>query len=493
MKNILCLIFLFIGIILTAQDFEKGRFRIKIKSDNAKQCLLQDANKFSENEKINQIFARHMVNSFEQAYPYAKNPELLKVFIVKFNGDDEDFKKELDANTSDLISDVERIPIPIPTYDPTDYMWYIPTVEDPNGWLWHLKRIQASQAWDITKSNSNIKIGIIDSDFDILHPDLNAKIIPNCDPVTGIVHLARESSHGTTVASFAAAHTDGGGQLASSGFNSTIVAYTYYDGVAKALHASDVMNVDVISISWFYSCGTASPIETLMIQEILDNGTIIVAAAGNGLGQCGGGPIGPFSPLVDPRIICVTSTGIDDKHFNSAGGTHSGYPAVSICAPGYSIMGATPSILNDGTPNTWPYFGGCTGTSFATPIVAGVCSLMKSINPCLTSTAAKNIIQATTDPVIDGSSYPGLVGSGRINAFKAVKSAGTKSASGIMSGINTYTAGFAANLNNLTIQNNANISIWARKEINISGTFEVPLGSSVNFSIDSNAINSCNW
>jgi hypothetical protein len=62
-----------------------------------------------------------------------------------------------------------------------------------------------------------------------------------------------------------------------------------------------------------------------------------------------------------------------------------------------------------------------------------------------------------------------------------------------MGGTVTYTAGYAANLNNVTIQSYANITINARKEINITGDFEVPLGSSVDFNIDANSVNSCNW
>lgn len=485
---------IFIGVISSAQEYERGTFRVKLKSDNAKPAKLKNAGKFSDNEKVNQIFKKHNVITYEQAYPFAKNPELLKIYKVKITGNDGDFKKELD-NAAELFYDVEQIPVPIATYDPSDYMWRVPSIEDPNGWLWHLKRIQAGQAWDITKSNSNIRIGSVDADFDILHPDLSAKIVPNYDPMTNIVHSAIGSSHGTTTSSFAAAHTDGGGQLASVGFNSNIVAYTWGDGVAKALHASNVMNVDVITISWFYACNdnySNFHDDSIMIKEILDNGTIIVAAAGNGPAHCSGNSIYPFSPLVDSRIICVTSTGIDDKHENSSGTTHSGYPSVSISAPGYSIMGATASTNADGSTNTWPYFGGCTGTSHATPIVAGVCALMKSINPCLTSSTAKAIIQATADPVLDASSYPNMVGSGRVNAFNAVKSAGTISKAGSLGG-GTYSAGYAANLTNLTIQNNANINIKARNEINITGTFYVPLGSSMVLNIDPTAINSCNW
>ncbi len=56
----------------------------------------------------------------------------------------------------------------------------------------------------------------------------------------------------------------------------------------------------------------------------------------------------------------------------------------------------------------------------------------------------------------------------------------------------TVNAGYAAILNNVSIQNNASITIKARKEINITGTFEAPLGSSVEFVIDANSVNSCN-
>jgi len=490
----------FIVVLSSAQKYEKGILVFKLKSEQAKPSKLKTSGTFTDNDKLNQIFKKHLVTSYEQAYPFAKNPELLKIYKVKINGNDENFKQELEDNASGLITDIVRISVPISTYEPSDYMWYLPTQQDPNGWLWHLKRIQAAQAWDITKSNSNIKIGDIDSDFDILHPDLSAKISPNYDPMTGIVHSARGDSHGTATASFVAAQTDGGGQLASIGFNSSLVAYTWLgNGVAKALHASNVMHVDVITISWYGYCDTSDPEfpdDLLMIKEILDNGTIIVAAAGNGAGQCNGGPLYPFSPLVDPRIICVTSTGIDDKHQHFKNGvdiTHSSYPSVTICSPGYGIMGAVPSINSDGTTNTWPYYGDCIGTSFATPIVAGVCALMKSINPCLTPALAKSIIQTNADPVVDASSYPGMLGAGRINAYKCVMAAGTKSTTGSISGTYTYTAGYAANLNNVTVQSNANLTIQARNEINFSGTFDAPLGSSINFITDPNSVNSCNW
>lgn len=290
----------------SAKEYQKGMFRIKLKSDIAKPSLIKTPEKLTENDKLNKIFKEHLVTSYEQSFPFAKNPELLKIYKVTIKGDDAKFKKEMEDNASDLITQVYQISTPIPTYEPSDYMWYMPTQQDPNGWLWHLKRIQAAKAWDITKSNSNIIIADVDTDFDVDHPDLISKISPRFDPMDGSNHSARGSSHGTTTASFAAAHTDGGGQLASSGFNSSLIVYNWDFGVEKAHHASYAMNADVVTISWFKACHRNYPgfhEDSIAIKEILDNGTIIVTAAANGPIHCDGNEVYPFSPLVDSRII----------------------------------------------------------------------------------------------------------------------------------------------------------------------------------------------
>jgi serine protease len=155
-------------------------------------------------------------------------------------------------------------------------------------------------------------------------------------------------------------------------------------------------------------------------------------------------------------------------------------------------MGITSTKNDDGTTNPWPYYGCTTGTSHATPIVAGVCALMKSINPCLTPAQAQSIIKATADPIADAYLYPGQLGAGRINAFEAVKLAGTKSYQNTtLYGNRVVSAGFGINLNSITIASNSNIKLTARKEVDINGTFYVPLGSSFEITIDSNAVNDC--
>lgn len=204
-------------------------------------------------------------------------------------------------------------------------------------------------------------------------------------------------------------------------------------GVAqRALHASNIMGAKVItsSVDYFSSnnCATNNTIKSIL-KEILNNGTTIIYPAGNGntgttQGWCNGQPVAPlpFSPLYDERIILVSSTGIDDKHqfTSNLSGTHSHYPMVDLCSPRYNLFHAKNT---DCSTNTWPYYGSGSGTSFATPIVAGVATLMYSVNNCLTPSWVQDILKHTTDPIVDATNFPGVIGTGRVNAHKAVKAA----------------------------------------------------------------------
>ena len=87
-----------------------------------------------------------------------------------------------------------------------------------------------------------------------------------------------------------------------------------------------------------------------------------------------------------------------------------------------------------------------------------------------------------------------MVGAGRINAYKCVMLAGTKSFTNTnLTGTNTYKAGYSATLNNVTIQNSANININARSVINLGAGFNVQIGSTFNATTSPTTVNSNNW
>lgn len=428
-KRILCL--LLVGILMNSKLYSQYKTdELWISLDNLQLSQQSNGLYTSNIPALNTAMTRYQTKALQQVFPYSKVDRLKKLYKLKFTGESNGFESELKRIPE--VKEVIKRPVEnqVTLYDPSDYMWHVPNVNDPNGWLWHLKRIQAGKAWDITKGSSSIIVACLDTWFDIAHPDLANKINPHYDPYdnTNFTSDALQQNHGTTVASFIAGETDGGGQLASIGFNCRMIAYQAWAGsyIERAQHAALQMNAHVITSSaGGWSCtATNDPIEELAVKEILDAGTIIVMPAGNGAGtHCeytSGGvhhAFKPLSPEYDERVIIVSSTGTDDKHYYS-GGTHSHFPEVDVCSPGYEVMGA---MCSDGS--AWPYYGACIGTSFATPIAAGVCALMKTVNPCITPAKAQEILKATTDPIVDAASYPGTVGTGRINAYKAVMGA----------------------------------------------------------------------
>jgi subtilisin family serine protease len=192
-------------------------------------------------------------------------------------------------------------------------------------------------------------------------------------------------------------------------------------------------NIRVINLSW--GNGNYSATTAALYQTMLDShNTVIVSGAGNE--PLHGGENGFFYPAAYPSVISVTYVGHRrvygytdtiygginwaDCHEEYIGIDSNGYSthhhntAVNICAPGYNVK-------------TLDYGGGYIGdwgTSFASPIVAGVCALVVAVNPCLTAVEVKDIVLSTADPTIyqipENQPYIGLLGTGRVDAYAAV-------------------------------------------------------------------------
>jgi subtilisin family serine protease len=473
----------------------------------------------TDDEKLNGMILKYGIYEIIQVFPYSKIEKLQRVYRIRFTGNIdnliEDLKKVERVRHIEKCYRVQQNGL----YDPSDHMLSL-TIQNPNEWLWHLKKIQADKAWDITKGDRRVKVALIDNGFDLNHPDLKNKVTPRYDPYVSkefFVPCSNGSDgidHGTTVASFIAAETDGGGQLAAIGFNCMMIWYSTQfinygnEYIERAHHAAMVMHADVLTTSVGMLCRPEiNEYDRLALKEILDKGTIVVVPAGNGpSNQCTSidGRVQswkPLSPDYDERVIVVSSTGIDDKHQYVDGGvdkTHSHYPEVDICAPGYCIMGATCTknldiTTNTCVDNTWPYYGCCTGTSFATPIVAGVCALMKSVNLCITPAQAQAIIKSTADPIADASNYPGLVGAGRINAYKAVYQAtltGTVNVGGSITRNVMYTAPYSV-VCTASITNKAVVTLEARQSIVLNPGFSVSEGCTLIINADNQLPLSC--
>ncbi len=482
MKNTIILL-IFISITLKAQNFNQFGVTIHSKNKRFMQKFIEKTNakigaKTLEDTLFNDFIIQNNVKSIRPTYEGTKIEYLKDFYSVYFNENQNKFLKNLKQfDKSRFIDSVYQNITPTATFDPNDFFWG--NNIERNDKLWHLINMDASLAWDITLGNPTLKIAVIDNGFDTNHPDLNGKINLT-DPFNGSV-LRNGNDHGTGTSVHASGITNGGGKISSIGFNSSIVGYLWDNAISKAHRASFIDNCKVISISFFYSCNINDipSHDRSAIQEILDNGTSIIASGGNGIQHCGGNEIFPFANSIDSRIIKVASIDIDNNHASS-----SHYPQIDICAPGTRMITATNTTDANNNIVTDPYVFSW-GTSIATPNVAGIVGLMLSANPCLNPLQIKQIIQRTALPIANANQFPGLVGAGRINAYRAVKESATRYFQNQIVATSITNRSFVDIGSNVTntlpnglvaVASNSNWTINAR-EVTIKKDFEVPFGS----------------
>ena len=179
-------------------------------------------------------------------------------------------------------------------------------------------------------------------------------------------------------------------------------------------------DVDVINLS----LGGDFPSQFLneALRYAYNKNIVIVAAAGNAV--LGEDPVGVLYPAAyDDYCLAVAATDYNDErvtYVNTEGDWESKYgPEIDIAAPGTRILSTVPTWYWG--PDYIPYAYG-DGTSTATPHVAGMAALIKSIKPWLTNTQIMNVIRYTADD-INSADYPGeddFVGYGRLNMEKAL-------------------------------------------------------------------------
>lgn len=330
-----------------------------------------------------------------------------------------------------------------------------------NGDQWNLAVVDATKAWDITKGNSSIIIGIVDTGAKQDHIDLANKI----EGGDGLEDSSPHSNgHGTFVAGIAGAETNNSEGVASLGYGVSI--YTYGGNINDDNHLAQQITTasnycHIINMSWVIvqvlgldeyqelcpSCTTAAyinfwrdavldgmvaipsthtGIQQAIANAISLNGTIFVASGGNGSQNpdypspeiCDPWQV-PFTnnPSAYPNVIAISGTywnvSLLTEHI-LAGWNHG--PAIDFAAPGYTIWSTTK-------------VGGYSfdhGTSFASPHVAALVGLMKSVNPSLTLVQIYDILKSTADKIdniahpYDGNGWNEYLGYGRINAHKAL-------------------------------------------------------------------------
>ncbi|TMW73521.1 S8 family peptidase [Alteribacter natronophilus] len=270
---------------------------------------------------------------------------------------------------------------------------------------WNLEQITASEGWDISSGSEEITIAIIDSGVDPEHPDLEARIADGYNAFEDNGHFYDENGHGTHVAGVAAAVTNNVEGIAGVSWNNPILAVKALDAnaegnafsIAEAIRWSVDNGARVINLS----LGDTNDSQVMRdaVRYAYEQDVVMIAASGNE------NVATPMYPAAYPEVLTVAAL---DHEGNRAVFSNFG-EHVDVSAPGEHI------------PSTYVNneYVAMSGTSMASPHVAGLAGLILSINPDLSNEEVYDIIRNSCDD-IGQNGFDAYTGHGVINVANAL-------------------------------------------------------------------------
>lgn len=280
-----------------------------------------------------------------------------------------------------------------------------------------LTQANVQGAWDITTGSKDVIVAVTDTGIDYKHIDLKANMWSNpaeiandsidndgngiVDDVYGANFAADngdpmdDNGHGTHCAGTIGASGNNSRGIVGVNWKVSLMALKFLDHegggyLSDAVEAIEYVvaqkqlgqNIAVINASW----GGGGYLETLK-QAIADAGALgilFVAAAGNESNNNDRSPSYPADYDLD-NIISVGAVDSDDT---LAEFSNYGVLSVDLAAPGVNILSTTPG-------NQYEYLS---GTSMATPHVAGAVALLAAANPSLSIAQIKSILLSSSRP-----------------------------------------------------------------------------------------------
>jgi subtilisin family serine protease len=326
------------------------------------------------------------------------------------------------------------------------------TPNDPIYPQWYTDKISAPTAWDISTGSDTVTVAVIDTGYALNHEDMAGRWATNAaetgggketngvdDDSNGYIDdwrgwdFAQDDNnpsvgstdptgdyvtHGTIVAGLVGATGNNGLGVASTNWGSKILPIQalgddgvgYTSDIAAAIRYAADRGAKVISLS----LGSSEPDEVMrtQINYALGRGATVIAAAGNsGTATCGC----MVYPANYPEVIAVGATdSLDVKaSFSSYG------PNLDLVAPGTGTIRTTYWSSSNQTSS---YTTSASGTSIATPIVAGAAALLKSVYPSVTPSETEDWLTNSADIVSGmlGERRTDKYGYGRLNSYKAL-------------------------------------------------------------------------
>jgi subtilisin family serine protease len=400
-----------------------------IDDDDSHQIKVGDRLNVILDSKADDSTFKQFASEFKKLYPssdyeitfYDKNTKLMQLRVPADKR--EEVKKNLPKQITDISFKIFDDSVFGSQYKPNDKAFKNAKIS------WYFQPIQMYDAWDITRGSDKITVAVVDSYFDINHPELNSRIVkpysvrfrssdvrpaqdcPRYDPLhPDMIYAPYE--HGSMVASQALGAIDNGAGAAGIAPNCKLMPVSLGHemttmSILQGLLYSIYNGADVVNLS----LGAAFS-DTAYLVPIDDQ----VAISQNE--ELDAEDVWNFVfNLADERHVTIVWAAGNEKLFSAMDSSKRGKntirvsavdeklcPAVftnygniakynikqsTISAPGCNILGACPY-------NTFDIGD---GTSFASPIITGVVALMKSLDSSLTNPEIIKILQETGKPV----------------------------------------------------------------------------------------------
>ncbi len=308
---------------------------------------------------------------------------------------------------------------------------------------WGLAKAGFIKAWEKTTGSSSNVVAVIDTGVDATHEDLQtAGFVKGYNfftkqEINGRVN-SDDNGHGTLVAGILGATPNNGIGIAGTNWQVSLMPIKALDSngsgdssdIAEAIvwaadHGAQILNLSLGGVGFGHDTTLSKAIAYAFNRDL-----VIVAAAGNDVATTGGDldlePVFPICEDNDSNMV-IGVAAVDHMDIKPEFSNY-GRNCIDVVAPGKRILS---TISHDPfskakAPNSYAY---ASGTSLAVPYVSGLVALIKTAFPQVSNQQIRDRIVSSADNVENlnlsqcgGHSCKGLLGSGRINAFKALES-----------------------------------------------------------------------
>jgi subtilisin family serine protease len=419
------------------------------------------------------LSAQPFVSHLEPVFAQSPNVELGRTYRLEYQGPQAALENLKRSSIFDYaVSDAPLKAASVYTSDPQFTL-------DPNDATkeWWLVKTRVLEAWDASRGSHDVTVAVVDTGVNGFHEDLNdgrvgvgyANYCQVMNTATGkcTVHAqspiaagvnSDDNGHGTIVAGIIGAVPNNMKGIAGVNWQVRLMPVKALDstgqGVSSDVAGGIVWAADngaaIINLSLGGASLEGNPILNDAITYAYNKGVLVVAAAGNDSSLVGADmDIEPVYPICNDggknMVLGVAASDINDR---KASFSNFGRACIDVVAPGTAYFnskadqkGILSTYYDPTQPGKNNLYAYASGTSMAAPIVSGIAALLKSIHPDLTGPVLRDRLIASADNIdavnqdaCKGLSCTGRLGSGRINAQKALQTTTFTSATLIKSG-----------------------------------------------------------